>query len=313
MHQIVNELSFAGGYADKYSAISGMRMLLNCINQLKTFGFSGSVCMTEDLRYRLLATDYSVNDWLYDRTVKENIDVSILFLKIMTNSPNANKLLSEYDTEAALYEFSFDGQKSIASGLSYFLKCPIVSTNSETAFCHDHIEIKKTKITQEDTLESTLRLLSIYDSDQIDRIQQYLYNLLNLHCKSGLDILNRSIFPNLVFCDNARNQIRQLSGNEQYFQIIVRHLSVLNKTMSQYQDGQFDPIGVDHSTESESTINERVEQRTFDCPDHRSRVFTWHTKIKSFNKRIFYYPDCEDRIVYIAHVGDKLPTTRYRT
>jgi hypothetical protein len=313
MHQIVNELSFACGYADKYSAISGMRMLLNCINQLKTIGFSGSVCMTEDLRNRLLATDYSVNDWLYDRTVKENIDVSILFLKIMTNSPSANKLLSEYDTEAALYEFSFDGQKSIGSGLSYFLKCPIVSTNSESAFCHDHIEIKKTKITQEDTLECTLRLLSIYDSEQIDRIQQDLFNLLNLHCKSGLDILHRSVFPNLVFCDNARNQIRQLSGKEQYFPIIVRHLSVLNKTMSQYQEGQFDPMGVVHSTESESTMNERVEQRTFDCPDHRSRVFTWHTKIKSFNKRIFYYPDCEDRIVYIAHVGDKLPTTRYRT
>jgi hypothetical protein len=145
-----------------------------------------------------------------------------------------------------------------------------------------------------------------------DSIKESLCSIINC----GMDIIRnaKEMLPFLSFCPKAVDQIKELRGSEQFFPEVLNHLFILNATMREWSGGSYSPH-VDFSTESPSTMSnkEHAQKRTFMCNDNIERQFRLHSKIKSANKRIYFFPQPEQRIVHIGHVGDHLPTTKFPT
>jgi len=113
-------------------------------------------------------------------------------------------------------------------------------------------------------------------------------------------------------CDSASKQIEELRGSEQFFPEVIRHLRILNKTMAAYTDGPFEPTAINWSVDSHSTLEQYSDCRTFRCNDGNNRTFSYHSKILSANKRIYFFPFVDEKVVHIGYIGDHLPTVKYR-
>ncbi len=152
-------------------------------------------------------------------------------------------------------------------------------------------------------------------SDHILANSDTLRNCFVKEIINGSKLLEQSerLFPNLSFSQKAQKQLLELTGSEQYFQEIVRHIKVLNETMKSWSNGPFEPQGITWNPESEPTLNQYATTRQFKCSDGVVRLFSYHSKLMSANKRIHFYPITEHHIVHIGYVGDHLPTPTYKT
>ena len=192
---------------------------------------------------------------------------------------------------------------------------PLLSMDSDISFCKDIIEVAKITLTECSEDKATLKVLSVYSAEQIERTKFDLESILHSKINSGNEILNQSntIFPYLRFCNEAKDNLKKIRGREVYFNIILRHLRTLNNTMRDYQSGVFAPAGIDWSNESDSTLSQYSQERTFTYPNGEKRIFSHHTKIKgNTNFRIFFFPDMKEKLVYIGYINRKLRTQKFK-
>ena len=61
------------------------------------------------------------------------------------------------------------------------------------------------------------------------------------------------------------------------------------------------------------TLQQYGAQHTFQCPDGKPRVFSWHVPMTPGAWRLFFYPDGRKRKAFIGHIGSKLPNVSYAT
>lgn len=121
------------------------------------------------------------------------------------------------------------------------------------------------------------------------------------------------IFSNLEFCENTKSQIENKGKSKEFDQIMDR-LNALNIYASLWKESnnEFNVKDCNRNSnlkishESESTLNNQnlLRQRYFTTPDGDSKLFEIH--IKTGNLRIHIYPDEENRILYIGHIGPHL-------
>ena len=64
--------------------------------------------------------------------------------------------------------------------------------------------------------------------------------------------------------------------------------------------------------ESEATLKQFSQEHTFGLPDGSVKRFSWHVRYTGgYAGRIFFHPVPERKVIYIGHVGHKLPTVKY--
>jgi hypothetical protein len=146
-------------------------------------------------------------------------------------------------------------------------------------------------------------------------LEPQLRTILRNPIKSGKDLVEKTdtLYSYLRLSKNSIQQMNALSGNEQYFHEIIRHLEILNDTMSEWSEGVYQPGGIIWSPDSQTTMQQFGKQREFVCFDGEKRRFSLHSKLMGAIKRIYFMPILRDKVVHIGYVGDHLPTTTYRT
>jgi hypothetical protein len=87
----------------------------------------------------------------------------------------------------------------------------------------------------------------------------------------------------------------------------------LQKCSQNWKNGGFTVTGysLDESGESEPTLNQYRQERTFTCPDDEERLFERHIKLRFCNWRIHFFPLKPGKVI-IGYVGRHLPTVNYR-
>jgi hypothetical protein len=88
---------------------------------------------------------------------------------------------------------------------------------------------------------------------------------------------------------------------------------VLDTHVQNWESGNFDwhklkaSTNLNVSPESDSTLRLYSAQRKFKLPDGRREVFELHIKVGDL--RFHFYPDNQDRKVYVGYIGVHLPTS----
>lgn len=171
-------------------------------------------------------------------------------------------------------------------------------------------------MTAEEETSSNVSVFTFSNIHQVELHKDLILKSLQGTIRNGQSLIEnvQEMLPYLSFGSKAIEQAREFRGSELFFHEVLHHLFILNKTMLEWTEGPFTPT-LDFSSESKSTLEreEYAKMRDFLCKDGIKRQFTLHSKIKSANKRIYFFPIPEQKIVHIGYVGDHLPTTKYAT
>lgn len=314
MDQIFNELSANGSYANKYEASAGMERMLRLSNDLTHCGFSRNLRVVERFPELLIAPDYSIHQWSTDRSIGVDRDLQRQLMSIVTRAPYLEELIADEEHDS-LFEFKFDGQLVYGLGLAYLWESFALSMDGDVQFSQSNIDVEFYQVC--DNIQSS-RIISVNlvsNSDQLEAVCSSLKKTQIANVDNGKSLVEQLpiLFPNLACGGEAIKQLSALNGCEQFFQDIIQHFFILNNTIQNWSAGPFIPQGIKWSRDSEATLNQFAHSRQFCCNDGKTRQFSLHTKIMSANRRIYFDPEIEKKVVHIGYVGKHLPTVLYRT
>ncbi|MCL7421792.1 MAG: hypothetical protein M8364_12890 [Methylobacter sp.] len=314
MDQIFNELSASECYESKFSASEGMERLLLLSKEMRNVGFSSHLRTTRDFSQLKIAPEYTILDWVRDKSICANPDLQRQLLISATKSPYIEDFLEKEQTNQ-IVEFKYETTQVHGLGLAYLWGTAALSLDGDRRFANDNITLQFYKVDDESEVLESIKAITISSKVHLDKNRELLKNSFFKDITSGNALLNHlsSLFPRLSIAKNATKQLKSLTGCEQYFQEIVHHFRILNETMAQWKSGSFEPESISWSPESQSTLDQFGAQRQFVCADEVKRLFSLHSKILSANKRIYYFPIIDQQVVHIGYVGGHLPTTKYRT
>ena len=316
MEQVFNELS-VDCYDSEYAAHQGMERLASLSREISNIGFRRNVRVTQNYGELPLAPGYTMSHWAKGRSGGIDRDLQRWFLTFVTQTPYVeDRMVTKQQEEEVVVQFAFQGSSCAGLGLASLLGYGALSLDGNPQFASSPVTISFVKVDDHgNLLEGTSDVESWFSSDQLPEIQDRFYEVLYSRVFDGESLVDNidSLFSGLAFSENAVSQLRRLTGKEQYFREIIRHFRILNETMTNWSGGNFSPDGIDWSTESEATLNQYADQRKFVCADGIERQFKLHSKLKSPNMRIYYYPYPETKKVHIGYVGKHLQTKRYRT
>jgi hypothetical protein len=118
-------------------------------------------------------------------------------------------------------------------------------------------------------------------------------------------------FPSLVLCGDVKGQLKK-AGMSGYLTQIIDRLRTLDAFAAEWKTGAFNldllnaHTNLRVSGESPSTMRLHSGQRTFKLPDGRRERFELH--VKTGDLRFHFYPDNQERKVYVGYIGSHLPT-----
>ena len=94
---------------------------------------------------------------------------------------------------------------------------------------------------------------------------------------------------------------------------IEKKLSDLQEYAASWSIGAFDAgkIASKATPESESTLKQYSQERTFTCPDGQNHVFSWHVRLTPLAWRIYFYPKQTGELI-IGYIGPHLRTVRFK-
>jgi len=312
--QIFNELSVSACYPNAFAAQAGMDVAIDVSLSLAALGMSKIIRTTSDFTTRFLSNGYTVAEWALEKN--GNKEKKIYFLTYATKSPYIENFFEERDQDEELIEFLYGQEIALGLGLAYLWGGFSISLHGDLRFIEEKINLSEYKVTGIEENTNDVSVLTFSNTKQVrlhkDIIQQCIFSTIN----SGSDLIKNSkeILPFLSLGQKAIDQIECFRGSEQFFPEVLHHLYTLNNGMRELKGGAFNP-NIDYSTESGSTMRNReyAQKRSFRCNDNVVRQFRLHSKIKSANKRIYFFPIPEQRVVHIGYVGDHLPTTKFPT
>ncbi len=314
MDQLFNELSACCCYQSKQSANAGIERMLKLVIEMNKIGYAQQLRTTRDFGQLEIAPQYTIHDWVYDRNNWVDRDFQRRLLTFVAKSPYVEEFLDTSQKEL-VHEFTFDGSNACGLGLAYLWGSCTLSLDGDSRFANDRISLKFYQIDDTRELEEIVQVINLTTLEHISANSKTLRNSFVKEITNGSKLLQQSesLFPNLSFSEKAKKQIEELTGSEQYFQEIVRHIKVLHETMANWSSGSFDPQGITWNPESVTTLNQYGTTRQFTCSDGVVRLFSYHSKLVSANKRIHFYPITEQHTLHIGYVGDHLPTTKFKT
>lgn len=308
--QVFNDLSANASYQTVDEAYEGMNRFCELFKYVSEAGMNLFYIPISffDLE---LCNSFCIEKWIFSKNFKINQELKSFFLTKATKNPQFfEEEFKKYNSDCHLLkDYLYKDTTCLGLKLAFFKNTNVLSLDGDEQFLSNTIMIDEIECS--DTLEPSNNI-AVLSLSNIEQAKNRLFDSIN----TGDELLHyqRLLFPCLSIAENARKQLSELRGNERYFRHILEHFSVLNICMYDYQNGEFKPIGIDWTDESDSVQNNKsfLNMRKFICEDGIERLFTKHSKIRYDNIRVHFYPDIENRIVHIGYVGEHLPTTKYR-
>lgn len=124
-------------------------------------------------------------------------------------------------------------------------------------------------------------------------------------------IKRERLFPNLIMCGEVKHQIA-VCGNSTHFNQIIDKLKLLENAVANWASGNFSYSQINNnyalriSPESSITMNRYGNERRFSLPNGGTELFELH--IKTGDLRFHFFPDNQNRKVYVGYIGAHLST-----
>ncbi len=313
METFANELSFGVVAADKVKAREHMRSLIETIRAAHRLGVDRTLRTVRMFASYYIAPEYPIAAWLSDNQVLQ--EERQFFKAVAAKAPFADDLFYAAQKEEE-FVCEIDGVEAIGLGAALLTQSIAISYAAATKFLEDPVQIRVLATECGDVKEYEADVCCLSSPAQVKSREEWIISAIQSVTKTvtgeslvqGLSVQ----FPNLVFCEKATAFLKAMTGNEVFFQIVVRHLGVLNAAVQKLVNGCLPPVSIRWSNESSQTMRngELKEMRTFRCPDNVYRVMEAHSKIIGANIRIHFLINVDNSTAYVGYIGAHLPTSR---
>lgn len=317
MQMIVNELSaiFPAESAEAGKQI--MNIFLKTCFEVKGIIGNDSILVDRNYNSFELAPGYRIEQWRNVPAVDIEDKRRFCFLINKSAVYNSAEFEQEWGWDFRT-EFLYKEHSSKGCLLAYETDGVAVSFLSNPHWKTNEIEGKYTELADNGNLEECLvKILNVSFDENVaifrgyyeEKKKEWRYTAIT----SAQDILNYApkAFPNLVFCENAIDGCKRNVGVSEAGQVYKRLLEL--QGAAQRMNGQFDKHVLTKATpESGATLERFSEEHTFRLPGGGAQRFSWHVRFTGgYAGRIFFHPVPEKQLIYIGHIGHKLPTVSY--
>jgi hypothetical protein len=312
---IFNELSLQPFAPDVLVARLWMSVFVQTVRAMKVQAGERVNLRTQyNFHASLLSLDYPVRRWLNDDDVDRE---ERRFIKnLVTKAPFSQDILSaeiqELEGGTGLHEFSYKGEIAIGLGVAYLLDTIPISLTSKLCWDCSYLALDVVHLDEEN--EQT----TIIHASRNEHVQSHsewfkIQSLKSIH--DGMSLWNARdiLFPNLQFCSSIGEKLQDIRSGSVVMNPIQKKLFNLQHYAEEWLTGAFDPskIACRATPESEATLNQYAQERTFICLDGQERVFSWHVRLTPLAWRIHFYPSQPGRII-IGYIGHHLPTVKFK-
>lgn len=311
---VFNELSLTPRLADANAARQAMEKFLTTITASRKGGIADSLRIPENFFASFLADGYSIANWQYDQAVPKE---KRQFLGILaTKSPYLDGLLGDAVADRLdRSDFLFDNVQAMGLGVAYLLDAVCISISSAPPWNAASITIRFETI-DETTAEISDHAVEVRHVSEPDHVELHvakrrIQQLDAINSGTALWVSCNEVFDRLRFCAEIETQMKSLTMGAGGILLILRALRELQTVCEAWQSGAFDSRMIPNTTrESEATLNQYSEERTFTKPDGVPEMFSWHIKRGAF--RIYFLPNAADHTCLVGYVGPHLRTVRNR-
>ncbi|NNG03254.1 MAG: hypothetical protein HKM95_04040 [Inquilinus sp.] len=316
MEMIFNELSLDRPLPDSYEARDKIADFVRTMAMARILGVLGPLRTPSNFCALELAPGYSIGAWFVDETVERELKGRLR--SEATKAPYLEDMFADFEAaNDALAEVRHDGEAGLGLGLAAFRDLPLLSFAAER-WQETRLTVETLILTDEEEAVETQDVVNWPGPGAIDRFRGWIDDRQRSEIADGPSLLVQApdVLPHLDLMPACREQLGALTGNEQPFREVVRHLLALNRRAADWTDGTFEAgCGVPCSDESETVLsNAKLRRaRTFLCDDGEAQVFSWHSKINIQAWRVHFLADPASRRVRIGYVGRHLPTANDRT
>lgn len=317
MQMILNELSARFPLPSIEGAKELMDTFLDTCFVVRKIIHNESILLDQDYKSFELASDYRIEQWRNDPTV--DIENKRKFRVLLNKSVVYNS--ADFEQEKGWdFRTEFQHREHVSKGclLVYEMDGVAVSFLSDEHWRTSEIEGDYIELADDGELrEQEVKIPNVSFDGNVEIFREY-YAQKKAEWRytdiiSGEDVLRHAekAFPNLVFCESAVLGCRKNVGVSEAGQVYKRLLEL--QRAAEGMGNMFDKKLLPKATpESKVTLERFEEEHTFRLPDGSTELFSWHTRYTGgYAGRIFFYPRPEKKVIYIGHVGHKLPTVSY--
>src|SRR5260370_11300927 len=266
-----------------------------------------------------LASGYPVACWRNDGKV--DIEMRRFYRTLVTKSPFLDDITNpDILNNVDLSDCFCGGDREIGLGVAFWLEALAVSLGSETRWYDNYLEIRISQIGDDEEIEDTFE--EIPHASRSDHIREHLVWIAErlregdqTQVRDGIDIWQHKAdwFPSLYFCETVGEQMRTLLHGNLMLMPIMKRLRELEDFCKAWYEGPFDHsrISSKATTESTATLKMYGSQRTFQCYDGETRVFSWHIRLTPGSWRLYFCPLPEEKKLIIGYIGSHLPTVLF--
>lgn len=314
MDLLLNELSLATPAKTVAEGRARIAALLETVRAAREYGIGNVVRTCQDFWGTPLSDGYGISHWVADAEV--DLELRRLLKAAVGKGPFLDEpFLPGADEPETLSEFSVGGQCGKALEVAVRLEEPLLSA-AVSPWNVDPVEVECLTLTNEGDTETTEKVCNLASPGVVASRESWLRERTRQQVRTGRDVVQRfvELFGRLQLTDTAREQLTALSGNEQPFPFLLKHLAAIDAHVRTWKQGPFvEGYPFDISEESEQTLAQFGGQRTFRCPDGAQRTFSLHSKVRVGEWRIYFIPDRSSGTALVGYVGRHLPTVRFRT
>lgn len=311
---VLNELSLQTPAPDPMMARQWMSDLIQTIRGIKAQAKQQPILRTQyNFHTAFLSSNYPIQRWLNDSAVdrEEQRFIKTLVTKSPFSQDILNTEIQDLENQIGSSEFLYQGQVAIGIGTACILDTIPISLKSKVCWDCSYLEIDIVRMDEKD------EKLTIIHASQKEHLKDHVewfksWQLRQELHGSTLWERKEELFPNLKFCDSVKYQLRNLHHGDILLNPIIKKLSDLQIYAESWINGAFNPDKISCKTipESESTLQQYAQERTFLCPDGQNRVFSWHLRLTPLAWRIHFYPSQTGEIL-IGYIGPHLRTSKY--
>lgn len=314
---VLNDLSLLPPANDIYAARERMAIFMATFLAAVSLGAERVLRTSEDMNGIELASGYSIAQWRNDSDV--NQDARHYLKRIATKKPYLHEIHDVKIIEAYYTSDFYHAQRQATGlGMAFLLDTLAISFHSHSLWATSSLQLLLTQLREDDSFDETrVAVKHICLKEHAFEHRAWIKKRTETKIESGADLFTYSsqLYPHLQFCKSALTQLQALPHGEIHLRQIMRHLQDLDNYCANWSAGAFSSQNIPGKITEESrvTLGKYEEDHTFELPDGRKIIFSWHVRITPGKWRIYFYPVATERIIVIGHIGTKLQNINYPT
>jgi len=214
------------------------------------------------------------------------------------------------------HPFYYQNEKADGFRYAYWIDAIAVSFLSADRWDRAVIDNISVQVLDADTGQlqerQAVRVNHASRADHLAGHEDWIAESIRDSVRDGIDIWYRKneLYPNLLFCDVLRRQLRAIHSSHLALKQVKKRLSELDNFCRNWAQGSFNPgqLSGNPCTESQATLQQYPYERTFICPDGVERIFSWHLRINPGAWRLHFFPLDNQQKIIIGYIGSHLTT-----